>query len=111
MIQYLPTFKRLQLEQSLKGMEKSAVVLPNANNSTTNNNNKKSSNKLPNNSQSRQKVPTKKVDYYYYIGALYIAVLRIRIRSDPKIFAGSGSVIINFGSGIYELQILVTKIA
>jgi len=34
---------------------------------------------------------------------------------DPKLFAGSGSgsgyVIINFGSGSYELQILGTKLA
>jgi len=42
-----------------------------------------------------------------------VPVLWIRIRSDPKLFAGSGagSVIINFGSGSYELQFLVTKIA
>ena len=39
------------------------------------------------------------------------AVLWIRIRSDPKLFAGSGSVMINFGSGSDELQFLVTKIA
>ena len=41
----------------------------------------------------------------------YKAVFWIRIRSDPKSIAGSGSVIINFGSGSYELQCLVTKIA
>ena len=44
-----------------------------------------------------------------------VPVLWIRIRSDPKLFAGSetgsGSVIINFGSRSYELQFLVTKIA
>ena len=41
------------------------------------------------------------------------AVLWIRIRLDLKLFAGygAGSVIINFGSGSYELQFLVTKIA
>jgi len=39
------------------------------------------------------------------------AVLWIRIRLHPKLFAGSGSVIITFGSGSYELQFLVTKIA
>ena len=39
------------------------------------------------------------------------SVLWIRIRLDPKLFAGSGSVIINFGSGSDELQFFVTKIA
>ena len=33
----------------------------------------------------------------------------IRIRSDPKLFAGSGSGIINFGSGSDKLQFSVTK--
>ena len=43
----------------------------------------------------------------------YNSVLWIRIRSDPKLFAGSGSgsVIIKFGSGSDELQFLMTKIA
>ena len=48
---------------------------------------------------------------------VYYSVLwsRIKIRSDPKLFAGSEtgsvSVTINFGSGSYELQFFVTKIA
>ena len=32
--------------------------------------------------------------------------IRIRIRSEPKLFAGSGSGIIHFGSGSDELQFL-----
>jgi len=31
--------------------------------------------------------------------------------SDPKLFAGSESIIINFGSGSNDLQFLMTKIA
>ena len=42
---------------------------------------------------------------------LLFSVLWIRIRSDLKLFAGSGSVIINFGSGSGELQFLMTIIA
>ena len=34
----------------------------------------------------------------------YVTVLWIRIRSEPKLFAGSGSGIFNFGSGSNELQ-------
>ena len=38
-------------------------------------------------------------------------VLWIRIQSDLKLFAGSESVIIHFGSGSDKLQFLVNKIA
>ena len=42
----------------------------------------------------------------------HLAVLWIWIRSDLELFAGgSGSVIINFGSGFDNLQFFVTKIA
>ena len=39
------------------------------------------------------------------------AVLWIRIRLDPKLFAGSGSGIIIFGSGFDKLQFSLAKIA
>ena len=43
----------------------------------------------------------------------FCTVLWIRIRSDPKLFAGSGygSGIIDFGSGSDKLQFSLTKIA
>ena len=60
---------------------------------------------------------------YFYVGNLIsfsiflhfnqdlciFSMLWIRIRSDPKLFAESGSVIINFGSGSDNLQFFVTK--
>ena len=55
--------------------------------------------------------PTKALNMIENVYAVPVAVLWIRIRLDPKLFSGSGFVIINFGSGSYELQFLVTKIA
>ena len=42
---------------------------------------------------------------------LFKPVLWIRIRSDPKLFTGSGSGIINFGFESDKLQFTLAKIA